>query len=75
MAEVGYKTYAGEEKYRLPSGMVDHPILNPKSAMVDLLPDTAGFADWVAERERRLAEERQKAIADSLRESAGDSLQ
>lgn len=53
MAEVGYKTYSGEAKYRLPSGVVDHPVLNPKSAMVDLLPDTAGFADWLADRKRK----------------------
>jgi hypothetical protein len=68
MAEVGYKTYAGEEKFRLPSGMVDHPVLNPQSAVVDMFPDTSRYDEWVAERERkRLEEERKKReAADSL---------
>jgi hypothetical protein len=60
MAQVGYKTYAGEDKYRLPSGEVDHPVLNPQSALIDLMPDTAGFADWLAERERMQKEEEEK---------------
>jgi hypothetical protein len=60
MAQVGYKTYAGEEKYRLPSGEVDHPVLNPRSALIDLLPDTAGFADWLAERKRKQQEEERR---------------
>lgn len=63
MAQVGYKTYSGEKKYRLPSGMVDHPVLNPRSALVDLFPDTSGYAEWLAERQR-------KAREDSLRNAA-----
>lgn len=60
MAEVGYTAYKGEEKYRLPSGEVDHPVLNPDAAMIDLLPDTAGFADWLKEREQKQKEEAEK---------------
>jgi hypothetical protein len=34
MAEVGYSTYKDEPEYNLEDKSVDHPILNPKSAMV-----------------------------------------
>lgn len=61
MAEVGYKTYSGEAKYRLPSGEVDHPVLNPRSALIDLLPDTAGYAEWYAERQRKEKEKEEAA--------------
>lgn len=57
MAEVGYTAYKGEERYRLPSGEVDHPVLNPDAATMDLLPDTAGYADWQEERKRKQEEE------------------
>jgi hypothetical protein len=52
MAEVGYKTYKGDPRYNLPSGEVDHPVLNPSSAMIQLRPDTTGFAEWLAEQKR-----------------------
>jgi len=53
MAEVGYKTYKGDPRYNLPSGEVDHPILNPRSAMIELRPDTTGFAKWLAEQKQQ----------------------
>jgi hypothetical protein len=52
MAEVGYKSYKGDPRYNLPSGEVDHPILNPSSAMIQLRPDTTGFRAWLAEQKR-----------------------
>lgn len=52
MAEVGYKTYKGDPRYNLPSGEVDHPILNPSSAMIQLSPDTTGYSEWLAEQKR-----------------------
>lgn len=36
MAEVGYTTYKGDPNYNLPDSTVDHPILNPSSAMYSL---------------------------------------
>jgi len=53
MAEVGYKTYKGDPRYNLPSGEVDHPILNPSSAMIELRPDTTGYGAWLAEQNRQ----------------------
>lgn len=35
MAEVGYSTYKDDEKYNLPDGSVDHPVLNPNSALIE----------------------------------------
>jgi hypothetical protein len=69
MAQVGYKAYAGENRYRLPSGVVDHPVLNPEGATVDMIPDSVGIAGWQREQERRAAQARRKAAADS----SGDS--
>jgi hypothetical protein len=43
MAEVGYNTYKDEERYNLPDGSNDNPILNPKSAMVSLRFDSTQF--------------------------------
>lgn len=43
MAEVGYNTYKDEEKYNLPDGSNDNPILNPKSAMVTLAHDSTQY--------------------------------
>ena len=34
MAEVGYSTYKDDPRYNLEDGSVDHPELNPSSAMV-----------------------------------------
>jgi hypothetical protein len=67
MAQVGYKAYAGEERYRLPSGIVDHPVLNPEGATVDMIPDSVGIAEWQREQERKAAQARRKAAADSVR--------
>ena len=72
MAEVGYTTYKGEEKYRLPSGEVDHPVLNPDAAMVDLLPDTAGFSDWLVDKR---TQEREAAEREEAERKNGDSEQ
>jgi hypothetical protein len=43
MAEVGYSTYKDEERYNLPDSSVDHPELNPKSAMVSLKFDSTQY--------------------------------
>jgi hypothetical protein len=36
MAEVGYSTYKDDEKYNLSDGSVDHPVLNPNSALIPI---------------------------------------
>lgn len=43
MAEVGYGTYKDEPRFNLPDSSVDHPILNPRSAMVSLDFDSSQF--------------------------------
>jgi hypothetical protein len=57
MADVGYTTYKGDPKFNLPDKSVDHPILNPSSAMYSMRFnaekfDSAFWADftrWKAE--------------------------
>ncbi len=51
MAEVGYSTYKDDEKYNLSDGSVDHPVLNPNSALIptrfdSALVDSAQWADF-----------------------------
>ncbi len=51
MADVGYTTYKGDPHYNLPDSTVDHPILNPQSAMYPMgfggIPyDSAFWADF-----------------------------
>ncbi len=43
MAEVGYTTYKGEKRYNLEDGSVDHPILNPKAAVIPLKFDSTQY--------------------------------
>jgi hypothetical protein len=43
MAEVGYSTYKDEERYNLQDGSVDHPILNPQSALIPTRFDSTQF--------------------------------
>jgi len=43
MALVGYNTYKDDEKYRLPDGSNDNPILNPNSARVSLTFDSTQY--------------------------------
>jgi hypothetical protein len=57
MADVGYTTYKGDSHYNLPDSSVDHPILNPSSAMYSMRFNTddydsafwADFEKWKAE--------------------------
>ena len=57
MADVGYTTYKGDPHYNLPDKSVDHPILNPQSAMYSLRFDSmqydsafwADFEKWKKE--------------------------
>jgi len=53
MAEVGYGTYKDEPRYNLSDKSVDHPILNPQSAMVSLRFDSTQYdsAFWAEYRE------------------------
>jgi hypothetical protein len=54
MAEVGYTSYKGDERFNLPDKSVDHPVLNPEAGMVSLRFDStqydsafwADFAKW-----------------------------
>jgi hypothetical protein len=54
MAEVGYGTYKDEPRYNLEDKSVDHPVLNPQSAMVGVRFDStqydsafwAEFEEW-----------------------------
>ena len=51
MAEVGYTSYKGDPHYNLPDSSVDHPVLNPGSAMYSLRfgeepHDSAFWADY-----------------------------
>lgn len=54
MADVGYSTYKGDPRYNLSDQSVDHPILNPESALYPLFPvrfdstryDSAFWADF-----------------------------
>jgi len=48
MAQVGYFTYRGEQKYNLPDSSVDHPTLNPASDVTTLYPDSALVAQFHA---------------------------
>ena len=43
MAEVGYSTYKDEERYNLPDSSVDHPILNPQSALIPTRFDSTRY--------------------------------
>ncbi len=57
MADVGYTTYKGDPRYNLPDSSVDHPILNPSSAMYSMRFNTndydsafwADFDKWRAQ--------------------------
>ena len=51
MADVGYTAYKGDPNYNLPDSTVDHPVLNPRSAMYPMgfggIPyDSAFWADF-----------------------------
>lgn len=48
MADVGYTTYKGDPRYNLPDSSVDHPILNPQSALYSLRfnPEEYDSAFW-----------------------------
>ncbi|HEX6791281.1 MAG TPA: hypothetical protein VF247_08225 [Candidatus Krumholzibacteria bacterium] len=43
MAEVGYSTYKDDEKYMLPDGSNDNPVLNPSAGMVKLGFDSTQY--------------------------------
>jgi hypothetical protein len=43
MAQLGYSTYKDEPHYNLPDSSIDHPILNPNSAIVSLEFDSTQF--------------------------------
>jgi hypothetical protein len=43
MADVGYTTYKGDPHYNLPDSSVDHPILNPSSAMYSMRFNTDDY--------------------------------
>jgi len=56
MAQVGYFTYHGEQRYNLPDSSVDHPTLNPDADVATLFPDSAIIAEfnaWLEEMERQ----------------------
>lgn len=55
MAEVGYGTYKDDPRYNLEDRSVDHPILNPNSAMVSLRWDSTQYdsAFWAEFNEWR----------------------
>jgi len=46
MAKVGYYTYRGQKAFNLPEGEVDHPELNPSSALIPVQPDSATWAEF-----------------------------
>ena len=48
MAQVGYSTYKDDEKYNLSDGSVDHPVLNPNSALIPTRFDSTNVdsATW-----------------------------
>ena len=46
MADVGYTTYKGIPRYNLADSSVDHPILNPASAMYSFRREEADSAFW-----------------------------
>jgi len=46
MAEGGYFTFRADPRLNLPDGEVDHPVLNPSSATVNLQPDSAFWSEF-----------------------------
>jgi hypothetical protein len=70
MAEVGYDTYKDDPKYNLPSGEVDHPELNPKSAMVSMRYDSTQY-DSTFWSDFRQWKRTHKAEVDSILKATG----